>query len=119
MNDETINSLREDSFFKIEDGWLRANLAISQNAADVSCYLDNLCKESGKGYEQYLPIVDVLANQDLLHSPEIMADIERMLYPAKITNADIPTFIIPIQLWWAKDLFDKELASEILWGAKE
>jgi Acetyltransferase (GNAT) domain len=119
LNDETINSLLEDRFFKIEDGWLRANLAISQNAADVSYYLDNLCKESGKGYEQYLPIVDALANLDLLHNPEIMADIERMLYPAKITDADVPTFIIPIQSWWAKDLFDQELASEVLWGAKE
>ncbi len=48
-----------------------------------------------------------------------MADIERMLYPAKITDAGIPNFIIPIQAWWAKDLFDKELAQEIIWGAKE
>lgn len=48
-----------------------------------------------------------------------MADIERMLYPAKITDAEIPTYIIPIKSRWAKELFDKELAGEGIWRAKE
>jgi hypothetical protein len=32
---------------------------------------------------------------------------------------DIPTFIIPIKYWYAKDLFDSQLAQGGLFGAKE
>ncbi|MBN4002910.1 N-acetyltransferase [Nostoc sp. LPT] len=119
LEDITIAALQEDSFIKTEKGWLRANLAIMQNAADISSYIFNICQESGKGYEKYFPFVEILANQELLSKTELMADIERILYPAKIADAEIPTFIIPIQSWFAKDLFDKELASEVLWGSKE
>ncbi|MEH2254535.1 hypothetical protein [Nostoc sp.] len=119
MEDITIAALQEDSFLKTEEGWLRANLAIIQNAADISSYISNICQESGKGYEKYFPFVEILGNQYFLSKTELMADIERILYPVKIADAEIPTFIIPIQSWFAKDLFDKELASEVLWGSKE
>jgi GNAT superfamily N-acetyltransferase len=116
---QAINALKEDSFLLTEDGWLRINLAISQNLADIFSYLNNLCKELGKSYDRYLQFVDILTNQDLASNTQLMADLERILYPAKIIDAEIPTFIIPIQAWWAKDLFDKELAEQIIWGAKE
>ncbi len=119
LNDKTIIALEEDRFFKTEDGWLRANLAISDNALNISVFIDNLCKKSVNGYEKYLPLIDILANQNLIIKPEIMADIERTLYPAKITDAEIPTYIIPIRPWFAKDLFDQELAQEVIWGARE
>ncbi|MTJ08022.1 MULTISPECIES: GNAT family N-acetyltransferase [unclassified Anabaena] len=119
LDDTTIKALSEDGFLKTESGWLRANLAISDRAVDISSYITNLCKTSSKGYDKYLPFADILLNQDLLQKPEIMADIERMLYPAKITDAEIPTYIIPIKSRWAKELFDKELAEEGIWRAKE
>ncbi|MEA5513921.1 GNAT family N-acetyltransferase [Nodularia sp. UHCC 0506] len=119
LDDTTVKALSEDGFLKTKSGWLRANLAISENAVDISSYITNLCKQSPKVYDQYLPFADILLNQDLLQKPEIMADIERRLYPAKITDAEIPTYIIPIKSRWAKELFDKELAEEGIWRAKE
>ncbi|MDB9484919.1 N-acetyltransferase, partial [Dolichospermum circinale CS-537/05] len=71
------------------------------------------------GYEQYIPFSDILLNDELVKNSEIMADIERRLYPLKITDAEIATYIIPIKSRWAKELFDKELAEEGIWRAKE
>ncbi|MBD2776958.1 GNAT family N-acetyltransferase [Iningainema tapete] len=119
LQEHTAIALQEDRFLKTEDGWLRTNLAITCSSAEISSYISNLCKELGKSYEQYLSLVEILTDQDLVSNINLMADIEGMLYPAKITDAEIPNFIIPIQAWWAKDLFDKELAEQVIWGAKE
>lgn len=119
LKDSTIIALQEDSFLRTGNEWLRINLAIIQNSEDISSHISSLCKEPSKGYEQYLPFVNVLADKNLVSNTELVADIEQMLYPAKIADAEIPNFIIPIRAWWAKDLFDKELAEEIIWGAKE
>jgi len=39
------------------------------------------------------------------------------LQPAKITDADIPAFIVPVRAEWAMSLFDSEIASQDLFGA--
>jgi hypothetical protein len=43
--------------------------------------------------------------------------LERTLWPAKITDTGLPCYVVPIQPRWAKDLFDRELASGTLFGA--
>lgn len=47
------------------------------------------------------------------------AAIERQLWPAKVTEADIPTFIVPIKPKWAQHFFDAELGSQLLFGLRE
>jgi hypothetical protein len=47
------------------------------------------------------------------------AQIERVFWPAKLTDAILPTFIIPIQAQWAQHFFDSELGSELLFGLNE
>ncbi|PZV06031.1 MAG: hypothetical protein DCF32_10440 [Leptolyngbya sp.] len=48
---------------------------------------------------------------------DVIAGIERAIFPGKITDSLIPNFVIPIKPWWAKDLFDEELAEQVIWGA--
>jgi len=45
-------------------------------------------------------------------------DIERILWPLKIEDYDIPSFIIPIKPEYAKELFDRNLAQENLFGVQ-
>jgi len=116
---DTISALQEDRFMKTENGLLKMNLDISQSSAEISAYISELCQKINKGYEQYYPLVKVLSDCNSMDNTRLMADIEKMLYPAKITDATIPTFVIPIKPWWAQNLFDKELAEATLWGAKE
>ncbi len=47
------------------------------------------------------------------------AVIERQLWPAKVIESDIPTFIVSINPKWAQHFFDAELGSQMLFGLRE
>lgn len=51
------------------------------------------------------------------HSDRVLFEVERKLFPLKIKGLNIPTYIIPIQPYWAGQLFDTAIASEDLFGA--
>jgi len=44
-------------------------------------------------------------------------ELERLIWPGKIHNDNIPCFIVPIQPGWARGLFDEKLAGADLFGA--
>ncbi|NLE03511.1 MAG: N-acetyltransferase, partial [Crenarchaeota archaeon] len=43
--------------------------------------------------------------------------IEQVLWPLKIIEVDLPTYVVPIKSYWAMHLFDEELANRSLFGA--
>jgi predicted nucleic acid-binding protein/GNAT superfamily N-acetyltransferase len=45
--------------------------------------------------------------------------LERQLWPAKVTGAGIPTFIVAIRPAWAQHFFDAELGSQLLFGLRD
>jgi ribosomal protein S18 acetylase RimI-like enzyme len=47
----------------------------------------------------------------------IASEVEHLLWPAKIADADLPAFIIPIRADYAQHLFDGNLARQSLLGA--
>jgi hypothetical protein len=47
------------------------------------------------------------------------AQIEKVLWPAKIADAPLDTFVVPIQAQWAQHFFDTELGSELLFGLRD
>ena len=47
----------------------------------------------------------------------VLGDIERLLWPCKLLEDEIPTFIVPIRPQWALNLFDETLADQTLFGA--
>lgn len=51
------------------------------------------------------------------YNDKILFEIERKLFPLKIHGLNIPTYIIPIQPYWAGQLFDIAIAGEDLFGA--
>jgi predicted GNAT family acetyltransferase len=112
-----IQAIQEDAFVLVNDGYLKANPAVAQTAADMSQQLVNVAK-LGEEYHFCIKIAETLNTHELIQDTGTMAEIERRLWPAKIIDADLPTFMIPIQAIWAKDLFDEELAKQCLFGSK-
>ncbi|MBI3850440.1 MAG: GNAT family N-acetyltransferase [Verrucomicrobia bacterium] len=47
------------------------------------------------------------------------ADIERVLWPAKVADAPLDSFVVPIQAQWAQHFFDADLGSELLFGLRD
>jgi hypothetical protein len=61
----------------------------------------------------------VLQEEQGAAKTEAMIEIERLFWPVKITDAAIPTLLIPIRPEWAYSWFDEDLASSTLFGAQK
>lgn len=49
--------------------------------------------------------------------PERIVELERIIWPGKISGTNIPSYIVPIRPHWSTDLFDGRLATGRLWAA--
>lgn len=122
---ETIaDALREDKFIECNKSWIKICLStcgtldqiaetlssVKLNSSDIQ--LNNHISKKISNF------VEIISHSSSLDNSFVL-DLERNLYPVKILDASIPTFIIPIQAVWAKELFDPEIANEYLWGAQE
>ena len=56
------------------------------------------------------------SNSDLKQS--LLFDIEKKFFPLKISDLELPCYIIPIKPYWASQLFDKLSACQMLFGAQ-
>jgi GNAT superfamily N-acetyltransferase/predicted transcriptional regulator len=112
-----IQAIQEDAFVRVNDGYLKANPPVAETAANLSQKLANLAK-IGEEYNFCMKIAETLNTPELIQDLGTMAELERRLWPAKIIDADLPTFMIPIQPRWAKDLFDEELAKQYIFGSQ-
>jgi predicted nucleic acid-binding protein len=119
LEEFTIEALGQDNFFFVDGTWIRANFATIQTASDLSSYLKNLISGLGNDYRFYLKIANTLADSSTITNVELISGIERILYPAKILDAQIPNFIVPIQPHWAEHLFDENLAQQSIFGARK
>ncbi|WP_414586275.1 GNAT family N-acetyltransferase [Scytonema sp. PCC 10023] len=118
LEETVIKAIQEDAFVRVNNGWLKVNLAVAETASQLSTRLTSLASTLGSEYNFCRHIAASLNTESLITDVQASADIEHFLFPAKIIDAEIPTFIIPIQPRWAKDLFDEELANQTLFGAK-
>jgi GNAT superfamily N-acetyltransferase len=111
------DALREGSFVHEQGRWARAVLNASDSKADVVRQLESLHNAFAGRTELFAE-----ASKNLRRTPlsdtKMLAEFEALLWPAKITDAGIPSFIIPIQPRWAQHLFDEHLANQQLFGAR-
>jgi len=103
-------------FIKIKNDYLRANIALVDTKQNLAQHLINLNIRLRSEYDFCSQIADTLKQENI---GETILRIEQLLFPAKIIDADIPNFIIPIKPQWAQNLFDEELANQTLFGCQK
>ncbi|MEB3180612.1 MAG: N-acetyltransferase [Nostocaceae cyanobacterium] len=119
LSETVMTAIQETSSFRrVKNGWLKVNLAVAETASELSIRLANLGSTLGEENQICRQFAESLKTESLITDVQASVDIERCLFPAKIIDAEIPTFIIPIQPRWAADLFDEGLANQTLFGAK-
>ncbi|AVH70089.1 GNAT family N-acetyltransferase [Nostoc sp. 'Lobaria pulmonaria (5183) cyanobiont'] len=118
LDETVITAIQEDNFIRVNNGWIKVNLAVAETASQLSIRLATLASNLGQEYNFCIQIADSLNTKNLITDVQASANIERFLFPGKIIDAQIPNFIIPIQPRWAKDLFDSDLARQTLFGSK-
>lgn len=119
LTESVMTAIQESSSFRrVTNGWLKINLALAETASELAQRLITLGSTLGQEYQICLQFAESLNTENILTDVQASVDIERFLFPAKIIDADIPTFIIPIQPRWAADLFDEKLANQAILGRK-
>ncbi|MFW6116348.1 MAG: GNAT family N-acetyltransferase [bacterium] len=116
--DELDRALAEMAFSRADTDWVKINLDIAGSSGDMLRELGALRErvESVSAVADTIEelLTTAMAEQDRLS----FADVERRLWPAKILEAHIPTFVVPIKPFWAQHLFDEQIARQTLWGAR-
>lgn len=117
LDQPSILALQEDGFVRGQTGWVKLTLAIADTASSLARHLNEL----GVVHQDIRPrldqLVTVLSTSDAAQDVTLMAAVEHSLWPAKVIDAAIPTFLVPIQPRWAQELFDTELANQTLFGS--
>jgi GNAT superfamily N-acetyltransferase len=108
-------ALIELGFVPSPEGWWK----ISMGRLGAAETMKTAVRECGLSGDLVAGIAAGL--DDYSRDPTAMsaAQIEKVFWPAKLTDTVLPTFIVPIQAQWAQHFFDSELGSELLFGLNE
>ncbi len=117
LSDRTVKALQGNSFTQCQQDWIKFNLAGIEKINSV--------RETISQYKTHYPDIILVINDlyNLLvaaseeHDVDRLLSIEKSLWPLKISDANIPTFIVPIKPIWAMDLFDYDLGGQTLLGS--
>ena len=59
---------------------------------------------------------EIEQTEDKVKRKQLIYRLERLLYPLKFSDLDIPTYIVPIKFYWASQLFDSKGAESMIYG---
>ena len=116
LSDEIIDALQENGFFLVDGIWIKVNLPCILSAKDLSATLLSFNSQFS-GIEQYVhELLTVLNTTSIEKNTQTLLRLEKALWPVKITDLDIPAFVIPIKPIWAMHLFDENISTQDLFG---
>jgi predicted nucleic acid-binding protein/GNAT superfamily N-acetyltransferase len=117
LDDEVQAALHYFGFFETKDSWVKISLPVAESGAKIADRIVALSDYISVEKEALAEWVNkCLRDPKILAIPEHAIEQEHLLWPAKITDARIPTYIVPIEPRWAQELFDEKLASNSLFG---
>lgn len=104
-------ALRDQGFLQATSGWFKICVRGVVPVTEIDSHLRHLAMSEGIG--DVLP----LSGQS---DPDIdsILELERLIWPGKISGANVPCFIVPIAPRFAEDLFDGRLTQNRLWKAR-
>lgn len=118
INSEIKAALIEENFIETEKGWTKFHLKTISARKEIPLHLSHIKVENKEEKDFLNNLSDVLQKDYFELNEEIFAEAEKSLYPLKISDSLLSSFIIPIKPQWAKELFDEDLANQGLFGAK-
>jgi len=117
LSNNALNALQENAFVPLDSSWIRISLAAVETAGQLASRLGDLILEFGEAHDYLKELREKLKEASSTDDKESLLELERALWPAKITDIDVPSFIVPIKPSWASDLFEENLAAQTLFGA--
>ena len=116
---ELLQALADLDFRFRNAVWSRFTLA----SVGTSLRIRNELLAASQRYPEHRNACEELADGVQLacaaERPTAALRIEKTLWPLKVTDAPIPSYIVPIKARWAAELFESGLAAHLLFGAEE
>jgi len=109
-----LSALEEDGFTCLDGVWLKLNLAVADTSQGIARKLDDLASSTAAGSSLAATLAAAMKAWQGARGVADAVALERALWPAKMIDAEIPCFIVPIQPNWAQSLFDEGLANQEL-----
>jgi len=116
LSEIVTTAIQKDHFVNVKDGFLRVNIAVAETKLQLAERLSYLANIGGQEYYFCHNFAKIMTDEQEQKKMS-MWEMEGYLFPGKIIDAYIPTFIIPIKPFWAHNLFDVKLANQTLFGA--
>lgn len=92
---ETQRILREDGYLRLESHWIALVIQACGSASAINALVARTAEQAGLRLPTLQPGLSAV----------IAADLERTMWPAKITDSLLPTYVITIKPAWSADLF--------------
>jgi len=110
VNNEIEYILDRHYFIKINNHFYKIVGNISIRFDQIKDYIDKIVPDNSF-IQEYISQISIY-----LSDKKYSFLVERMLFPLKIIDSDLPCFIIPIKPHWAMNLFHRNLSEEDLFG---
>ncbi|MEK8019149.1 MAG: hypothetical protein VSS75_019945, partial [Candidatus Parabeggiatoa sp.] len=115
LSDEVVDALQENGLILKDNYWLKANLPFVGTTKELVTRLIELSNDLPHANQYFKEFTDILK---AVHIPRIL-EVERSLSPTKITDIDIPHFVVSIRPQYAMHLFDSNLAKQDIFGGEK
>jgi len=116
---DVLQALTDLRFNYQDRAWFRYTLPCAAPAPEVAALL----RERASDFPRHRDLCEELADRVLaaasLGDSMALVGLEKTLWPGKVLDAPVPTFIVPIRPVWAAQLFEERMARETLFGADQ
>lgn len=116
LSENVLNALQELGFYSIDGAWERVSQPCIGTIKELICKFTSLIQKFPKEAEYFQEIVENLQQMRSIDNEKMILKIEKALWPTKLTDIHVPTYIVPIKPFWAMHLFDVGIARQDLFG---
>ena len=116
LTGDSVDALTETGFSFSNGAWIKINLTGVMTAEELLSKLSLLRSEISWAKEYVLNVIAVIEAAIATRNSEMLLSAEKALWPVKIREVSLPTFIVPIWPEWAMHLFDAGIGSQDLFG---
>ena len=104
--------LLKNNFSNCDENLIKLNVNKSSTSVDISNYMRSFDINN----KHLTGVLHKLDDIDCLNKEQTW-EIEKLIWPGKILNTNIDTYIVSIKPGWARDLFDHDLSAGDLFGS--
>jgi hypothetical protein len=119
LSEELMDALQEHSFVLTDNHWIKANLSVVDTTTEWVSKLTVCSQQLPQATQYFQELAKIIEETHTTpENTQRLLNVEKSLWPAKISDIDMPAFMVPIRADWAMQLFDFNIASQDLFGGE-